>query len=116
MIRVLAEADPRYPMILRLRLGNGAPRRLAVVGNLDLITVQGTALFCSARVPGEAILQAHDTASRLRDQGVTVISGFHSPIEKECLGILLRGKQPIIICPARAIEGMRMPAVCRTAF
>jgi hypothetical protein len=38
-----------------------------------------------------------------------VIGGFHSPIEKECLEILLRGKQPIIISLARGIEGMRAP-------
>jgi hypothetical protein len=28
----------------------------------------------------------------------------------------LRGKQPIIICPGRAIEAMRIPADCRAAF
>jgi predicted Rossmann fold nucleotide-binding protein DprA/Smf involved in DNA uptake len=52
----------------------------------------------------------------MRDEGATVISGFHSPIEKECLRILLRGKQPIIVCPARAIETMRIPTECRAAF
>ncbi len=52
----------------------------------------------------------------MRDEGITVISGFHSPIEKECLRILLRGKQPIIICPARAIDTMRIPSECRVAF
>jgi hypothetical protein len=52
----------------------------------------------------------------MRDEGRTVISGFHSPIEKECLTILLRGEQPIIICPGRAIETMRIPAECRRAF
>jgi len=41
---------------------------------------------------------------------VTVIGGFHSPIERECLTILLRGAQPIIICPARSLSGMRMRA------
>ena len=52
----------------------------------------------------------------MRDEGTTVISGFHAPIEVECLHILLRGKQPIIICPARAIEGMRISLECRPAF
>ncbi len=61
-------------------------------------------------------MRAYDTARRLRDEGITVISGFHSPIEQECLRILLRGKQPIIVCPARAIAGMRIPAECRPAF
>jgi len=28
----------------------------------------------------------------------------------------LRGNQPIIVCPARAIEGMRIPTECRAAF
>lgn len=52
----------------------------------------------------------------MRDKGLTVISGFHSPIERECLQILLRGKQPIIICPARAIDEMRVPKEMRQAF
>lgn len=51
-----------------------------------------------------------------RDEGRSVISGFHSPVEKECLRILLRGKQPIVICPARSIEGMRIPADWRPAI
>jgi hypothetical protein len=68
-----------------------------------------TALFCSARCPGDAILAAYDQAAQWRDEGRCIISGFHSPIEKECLRILLRGKQPIIICPARSLDGMRIP-------
>ena len=39
---------------------------------------------------------------------MTVISGFHSPMERECLTILLRGTQPVIICPARSINNMRI--------
>jgi hypothetical protein len=57
------------------------------------------ALFCSVRCPGDAILGAYDAAQKLRDDSVTVVSGFHSPVEKECLRILLRGTQPVIILP-----------------
>ena len=39
---------------------------------------------------------------------MTVISGFHSPMEHECLTILLRGTQPVIICPAKSINNMRI--------
>ena len=62
-----------------------------------------TALFCSAHCPGSAILRAYDQAAHWRDAGRCIISGFHSPVEKECLRILLRGTQPIIFCPARAL-------------
>jgi predicted Rossmann fold nucleotide-binding protein DprA/Smf involved in DNA uptake len=105
-----------YPAILLDRLGEKAPETLTAIGPIEYLTNRKTALFCSARTPGEAILRAHDMARRLRDERITVISGFHSPIEKKCLSILLRGKQPIIICPARAIEGMRIPAESRPAF
>lgn len=112
----LTTADARYSARLRERLGDGAPAQLTTLGNLDLLALPKTALFCSAQTPGAAILRTYDAARRMRDDGITVISGFHSPIEKECLRILLRGKQPIIICPARAIEAMRIPAECRAAF
>ena len=108
--------DGRWPPHLSQRLGAAAPPSLHAIGPMTLLATRKTALFCSTRSPGAAILRAHDTARRLRDEGSTVISGFHSPIERECLRILLRGKQPIIICPARAIDGMRIPSECRTAF
>jgi predicted Rossmann fold nucleotide-binding protein DprA/Smf involved in DNA uptake len=112
----LARSDDAYPSILLDRLGEKAPLTLTAIGPVETLANRKTALFCSAHTPGGAILRAHDMARRLRDEGKTVISGFHSPIEKECLSILLRGKQPIIICPARAIEGIRIPAECRQAF
>ena len=39
---------------------------------------------------------------------MTVISGFHSPMEREYLTILLRDTRPVIICPARSINNMRI--------
>lgn len=112
----LMPLDAHWPLYLKARLGTAAPKALNVIGPVTILAARRTALFCSARTPGEAILRAHDAARRMRDEGITVISGFHSPIEKECLKILVRGKQPIIVCPARAIEAMRIPAECRAAF
>lgn len=106
----LAPQHPRWPGQLVLRLGKAAPERLYALGDLSILHGQRTALFCSTRCPGEAILQALAAARRLRDEGVTVISGFHSPVERECLRILLRGTQPVILCPARGLEGMRLAA------
>lgn len=115
-IRKLTPGDAHWPKSLTDRLGVSAPSALQTIGPVALLAARKTALFCSARTPGDAILRAHDTARQLRDEGITVISGFHSPIEKDCLRILLRGTQPIIVCPARAIEVMRIPPECRAAF
>ena len=115
-LQVIDRNSPSYPILLDKRLGKDAPDRLWAIGRLDLISIPKTALFCSKRCPGDAILTAMDQAQKWRDQGRCIISGFHSPIEKECLQILLRGRQPIIICPARSIENMRIPIIWRLAL
>ena len=46
------------------------------------------------RCLAELILKTYDLARRLRDEGVAVVSGFQSPMEREALHILLKGTQP----------------------
>ncbi len=113
---VFTPNDVRYPARLRERLGEHAPRTLTALGDPASLSQPKTALFCSVRCPGDAILGAYDTARKLRDEGVTVVGGFHSPVEKECLRILLRGKQPIVICLARSMEKIRLPSAWRVAL
>ena len=84
--------------------------RLWTLGDREILGRSLLALFCSSQCPGDLILQTYDLARALRDAGVPVIGGFHSPMEEECLDLLLRGKQPIVVCPARSIERMRVPA------
>jgi predicted Rossmann fold nucleotide-binding protein DprA/Smf involved in DNA uptake len=98
----------RYPATLHERLGAEAPSELTALGNLDLLVSTKTALFCSARCPGHVILTTYDQAAKWRDEDRCVISGFHSPVEKECLKILLRGTSPVIVCPARGLP-QRLP-------
>lgn len=111
--RILVPADAHWPHPLLKRLASEAPAELHAIGNLDLLALPKTALFCSARCPGKVILGTYDQAAKWRDAGRCVISGFHSPVEKECLQILLRGSQPIIVCPARALP-QRVPPDWKT--
>ena len=112
----LTKDKPRYPARLGDRLRNEAPERVTAVGRGDLLALSKTALFCSAHCPGSVILAAHDQAARWRDEGRCIIGGFHSPVEKDCLRILLRGRQPIIICSARGLERMRVPGELKGAM
>jgi predicted Rossmann fold nucleotide-binding protein DprA/Smf involved in DNA uptake len=61
------------------------------------------------------VLKTFDTIRALRDAGVTVVGGFLSPMEQDCLDILLRGNQPIILCPARGLKGLRLGPKVRQA-
>lgn len=90
---------------------------LRIAGDAAILERPKIALFCSVRCPGKLILDTYDLAQRLRDEGVTVISGFHSPMEQECLRILLRSPHPVIWCLARGLYRRipSQPVDCRTA-
>ena len=92
------------------------PPDAAYRGNLRLLDEPLTALFCSNRCPGDLILQTYDLARALRDARVPTIGGFQTPLERECLRLLLRGAQPVVVCPARSIHHMRILRAWRAAL
>lgn len=99
----LTRGEPYWPEQLQNRLNTATPACLCAIGK-------------PVRCPGSAIFAAHDAARQLRDDRVAVISGFHSPVEKEFLRILLRGKRPIIVCFAQAFGKIRIPTDWRPAL
>jgi predicted Rossmann fold nucleotide-binding protein DprA/Smf involved in DNA uptake len=105
----IERADARYPSVLRKYLGDKVPDRIFALGDLDILRQKTLALFCSVKCPGNLILQTYDLVRELRDAGIVAIGGFHSPMETECLSLLLRGKQPIIWCPAKRLTVNRLP-------
>ena len=105
-----------YPARLARRLGTEAPDSIAIIGSVRPLHGALTAFLCSKEAPGATILKAFDQAAAWRDSGRCVISGFHSALEKECLAILLRGHQPVVLCPARTIGAMRLPPEQRQAI
>ena len=105
---ILEQDDARFPQALRDCLGEQVPRALTILGDAKLLQVPAVALVCSRRCPGSIILNTYDLAQRWRAEGRAVIGGFHSPMEGEVLTILLRGRGPVIVCPARGLEGMRL--------
>ncbi len=86
------------------------------LGSLAALEAKRTAFFCSAKCPGDILLRAYDAATRWRDEGRVIVSGFHSPVERDCLRILLRGGRPILLCPARTLDGFRIPEEWQPAF
>jgi hypothetical protein len=108
-VSTISPGHPCWPRQLETRLGADTPRELRALGEPTLLAQPLTALFCSASCPGEAILRAYDQAAHWRDTGRAVIGSFHSPMEKECLRILLRGPQSIVLCPARGLPTRLAP-------
>lgn len=122
-IQSITQTDTNYPKRLKKYLKTETPGTIWARGNINLLPGQNTslngdlwALFCSRKCPGELILKTHDLAQTFKERGIPTIGGYHSPIEQECLRVLLRGVQPILLCPARSIEKMRLKPAWKDAL
>jgi len=90
---------------------------VAAIGNAELLSRQKTGLLCSRKCPADKILEAYDRFKEwAANPAITVVSGFHSPVEKECLRQLLNGKANIILCPAREIEHLQISNAWKPAL
>ena len=97
-----------YSATLGFYLGKEAPDSLSVLGNPAILKQKKLAIFCSAECPAELVTQAQHFIQTRLPSNMTVIGGFHSPGERECLSTLLSRNQPIIICPARSLTKLRI--------
>jgi predicted Rossmann fold nucleotide-binding protein DprA/Smf involved in DNA uptake len=113
-VTIIESTNPDFPAALRHGALVTSCPRIWAIGNLDILKARLLGFFCSTKFPGNVIVQTYDLARALRHSSVPVIGGFQSPMEKECLDLLLRGQQPVVICPARSIEQLRLPTAWRT--
>lgn len=107
-IQTVTRQSVGYPSKLRERLGESAPETLYVLGSSEILRQPMVALICSVKCPGSVVIQTFDAIREMRDAGIVVIGGFLSPMEKECLDFLLRGKQPVVMSPSKGLERLRL--------
>ena len=79
------------PAPLRRCSDKGILLLVTAKGNLEILHKPLVGFFCSVRCPGDIILKTYGLARALRKTDVTIVGGFQSPMEKECLDLLLRG-------------------------
>ena len=84
-------------------------------GNKDLLGRPLVAFFASRNAPPEALELATRWAHEIAKTNKVVISGFHSPLEKEILNYLLERKHPVIFALGRALY-KKVPPHLQTAF
>ena len=112
----IRQESPVYPQALLAGLGSDAPAELWAAGPLQPLDQPKIGFFCSSQCPGSIVLTTFDAITKMRDEGQILTGGFHSVMEWECLGILLRGRQPVIWVPARSIVGMHLKPELVPAF
>ena len=114
-VRRVEPGDSNYPAIRAGRLPIAASPAFYAMGDLSILRHPLLGLICSIQCPGSIIIKTFDFIRKLRDEKVVVIGGFHSPMERECLDLLLRGPQPVVLCPARSLCNLRMGKEARKA-
>ena len=93
---------------------------MSSLGNTDLLERHLVAFFASRSVTPEAESRCIAWAESICNTDSVVISGFHSPLEKKVLNILLEHKHPVVLFLGRAmykrippnIRRLSMRAVC----
>ena len=56
---------------------------LKAIGDLNNLNHNLLGIMCSQSCPGDLVLKGFDAAKQIRDQSTTVVSGFHSSMEKD---------------------------------
>lgn len=87
-----------------------------LLGNEDLLKGFKVGLFCSIKCPGEIIYKSLNLIHKLDEDAFCLVSGFHSPLERECYNLLINSSQKMIICPARNISKMRLSKKTKEAL
>jgi predicted Rossmann fold nucleotide-binding protein DprA/Smf involved in DNA uptake len=95
-VLTLIPSHPHWPRQLNERLTTTAPTQLWLIGNSEVLNKRKIGLFCSARYPESAAVNVYNAARKLCAAEATMVSGFHSPIEKKCLRILLKANSLLL--------------------
>ena len=85
------------------------------LGNEILLDRHLVAFFASREYSEEVAQRAMQWAEEICQTDKVVISGFHSPLEKEVLRVLLEHKHPVVVALGRALY-KRVPPNLQQAF
>ncbi|MBP1658786.1 MAG: putative processing chain [Bacteroidetes bacterium] len=89
---------------------------LMYAGDPALLFRPTLGLVCSAHCPGTILLETYRFIRNIPADGPTIIGGFHSPMERNCLETLLVHHVPLVWCPGRRLNSRSVPREWRDAL
>jgi predicted Rossmann fold nucleotide-binding protein DprA/Smf involved in DNA uptake len=113
-LRTLSIGQEQYPESLLSRIDKKMPPTLWYWGDESLINRRKLGIVCSVKCPGNIIMQASTLMKNLPAENLVVVSGFHSPLEKECMRILGRRRIAMICILGRSLIGACISAEWKT--
>lgn len=107
---------PNYPSRLATFLGDQAPATIWIAGNPDILrrvdsgAASSLALIASVRSPVPMLNLLLSLMQPVSKANITFVGGFHAPLERRCLDLLLKTDQQALICLARTLVSARVPS------
>lgn len=77
------------PASLQTYFDRNPSAQIFCIGNIEILSDEKIGFFCSTKSSSAAILKVFERANLWRKERTTIIGGFHSPLEREVLEILL---------------------------
>ena len=105
----------QFPGRLVEALGDRSPASLSIAGNVELLSImdsgQRRTVGLAASVDtSAAVLEETDRLVRaLAHAGALFVGGFHSPLERRCLGQMVAEKSPAVVFLSRALTDLKIP-------
>ena len=96
-------------------LGDRSPASLSIAGNVELLSIMDsgqrrTVGLVASVDTSAAVLEETDRLVRaLADAGALFVGGFHSPLERRCLGQMVAEKSPAVVFLSRALTDLKIP-------
>jgi hypothetical protein len=111
----ITREDPRLPGSVNSLMSVLGVPSIQTIGDIQILGLGKLGLICSVRCPGEIILATYDFVKAYSRTDIAIVGGFHSPMERQCLGLLLARHIPVILCPARDLSRLRLQPDVETA-
>ena len=101
--------DSSYPDRLRQRLRNRAPKRIGGIGNAELLQGKLVGILSSRTLAAGILLKAKYVLQEFLALGPNVrfAGGWQSPMERECLELLLTRRANVVYCLPYHIQGFK---------
>ena len=106
---------PQFPGRLVKVLGDRSPLSLSIAGSAELLGVvdsgqsRSVGVAASVDAPASIFETTAQLVHELADRGAVFVGGFHSPLERKCLDLLVAAERPAIVCLGRTLEALKVP-------
>lgn len=107
-VKILQKSDDDYPIKLINLLGENAPEKLYIWGNLDLLNKPAVGFCGSRNVSDKGLAVTKDVTEQISDLGWVTVSGHARGVDSTAHRVALENNAGTIIVLPQGLEGFKL--------